>query len=120
MAVIPLKTCPEFTAGDHCLLREMIHPDKQDLALRYSLAHARVPVGKTTTPHRLTTSEVYFILQGHGRMHIDDEISEVTVGDTVYIPPHTVQCITNTGTDELTFICIVDPAWQDENEEILG
>ncbi|MCF7972616.1 MAG: cupin domain-containing protein [Phycisphaerae bacterium] len=120
MPVIALKSCPEFTAGDHCLLREMIHPDKQDLALRYSLAHATVPAGKTTTPHRLCTSEVYYILQGQGLMHIDDDHSEVAVSDTVYIPPHAVQSITNTGPGELTFICIVDPAWQDENEEILG
>ena len=119
MPIIPLTDCPEFTAGDHCLLREMIHPDKRDLALRYSLAHATVPPGKTTTPHRLTTSEVYFIIQGQGQMHIDDEISEVTVNDTVYIPPHAIQYIANTGNNDLTLICIVDPAWQDENEEIL-
>jgi len=119
MPIIPLTDCPEFLAGDHCRLREMLHPDKRDLRLRYSLAHAMVPAGKTTTPHRLTTSEVYFIIQGQGQMHIDDEISKVTVSDTVYIPPHAVQYITNTGAHELTFICIVDPAWQDENEEIL-
>ncbi|NQV31645.1 MAG: cupin domain-containing protein [Phycisphaeraceae bacterium] len=120
MPIIPLTDCVEFTAGDHCLLREMIHPDKQNLALRYSLAHATVPAGKSTTPHRLSTSEVYYILQGQGRMHIDDEISDVTVSDTVYIPPHAVQYITNTGEDKLTFVCIVDPAWKDENEVILA
>ncbi len=119
MPIIHLTDCIEFTAGDHCLLREMIHPDKQPLALRYSLAHATVPAGQSTTPHRLSISEVYYILQGQGCMHIDDEISDVIASDTVYIPPHAVQYITNTGTDELTFVCIVDPAWQDENEEIL-
>ncbi len=119
MPIIPLEDCPEFTAGDHCHLREMLHPDKQDVALRYSLAHAKVPVGKTTTPHRLSTSEVYYITQGQGRMTIDEEVSNVSVTDTVYIPPHAVQYIANTGTDELQFICIVDPAWRDENEEIL-
>lgn len=37
--------CEEITAGDNCILREYLHPDKQDIDLRYSLAHARVPVG---------------------------------------------------------------------------
>lgn len=119
MSIIALTDCAEFTAGDHCHLREMLHPDKQDVALRYSLAHATVRVGKSTTPHRLSTSEVYYILQGQGRMHIDDEVNDVKVSDTVYIPPHAVQYITNTGQVDLTFICIVDPAWQAENEVVL-
>ena len=119
MSVIPLNTCEEFLAGDACILREMLHPDKQDLALRYSLAHATVPPGATTLAHRLRTSEVYFILQGQGRMHIDKEITDVGPNDTVYIPPHAPQYISNTGQKDLTFICIVDPAWREDDEEVL-
>ncbi len=33
-----LKDCDEFVAGDDSLLRELLHPDKADLRLRYSLA----------------------------------------------------------------------------------
>jgi len=119
MSVIPLNACEEFVAGDGCTLREMLHPDKQDLALRYSLAHATVPPGTTTLAHRLATSEVYFIIQGQGRMHIDEEISDVGPNDTVYIPAHATQYISNTGQEDLTFICIVDPAWRREDEEVL-
>ncbi len=119
MAVIPLKACEEFVAGDGSILRETLHPGKQDLALRYSLAHATVPPGATTLAHRLGTSEVYFIIQGKGCMHIDSEISDVEANDTIYIPPHATQYISNTGQEDLTFICIVDPAWRREDEEIL-
>jgi len=38
------------------LLRELLHPDKQAIALRYSLAHAIVPVGQTSVPHSLSTT----------------------------------------------------------------
>ena len=119
MSVISLNACEEFTAGDGCTLREMLHPDKQGLSLRYSLAHATVSPGQTTLAHRLRTSEVYFIIQGQGRMHIDDETSDVGPNDIVYIQPHATQYISNTGQEELTFICIVDPAWRKEDEEIL-
>jgi mannose-6-phosphate isomerase-like protein (cupin superfamily) len=119
MSVIPLKTCDEFVAGDGCMLRETLHPDKQNLALRYSLAHATVPPGATTLAHRLGTSEVYFIIQGKGHMHIDKEVSDVGPNDTIYIPPHATQYISNTGQEDLTFICIVDPAWRKEDEEVL-
>jgi hypothetical protein len=57
-----LKDCDEFVAGDDSILRELLHPDKADLRLRYSLAHAVVRPGQTTRPHRLKTSEVYYIL----------------------------------------------------------
>ena len=119
MAIIHLSDCPEFTAGDNCLLRETLHPDKQDLSLRYSLARAVVPPGKTTARHRLSSSEVYYIIQGQGRMSINEEISDVGPNDTVYIPPLAVQSISNTGQGDLVFICIVDPAWQPEDEDIL-
>ncbi|MDH6099086.1 cupin domain-containing protein [Anabaenopsis sp. FSS-46] len=118
MLVQNLKDCQEFIAGDNTILRELLHPDKQPLALRYSLAHATLPVGKTSQPHSLTTSEVYYILSGQGEMHIDDETQIVSSGDAVYIPPNTRQFIRNCGVEPLVFICIVDPAWRKEDETV--
>ena len=119
MFVRSLHDCDEFTAGDDSILRELLHPDKADLAIRYSLAHAKVAPGQITKPHRLKTAEVYYILAGSGRMTIGDESQTVGPGDCIYIPPEAVQFIENTGADELVFICIVDPAWRLEDEEIL-
>jgi len=116
MLIRALKDCEEFIAGDNCVLREILHPDKEDLKLRYSLAHAVVKPGQTTWKHRLTTSEVYYIMQGEGMMHIDDESAPVKPGATVYIPPLATQCITNSGNTDLVFLCIVDPAWRKEDE----
>lgn len=119
MFIRELHDCPEFIAGDNCVLREILHPDKADLALRYSLAHAVVKPGDTTWEHRLRTSEVYYIMEGEGVMHINGESSPVRPGSTVYIPPMARQCITNSGKSDLRFICIVDPAWRKEDEEVL-
>lgn len=118
MFIQKFNACPEFIAGDGTLLRELLHPDKQSIAVRYSLAHAIVPVGQTSFPHSLTTSEVYYILSGQGEMHIDDECQTVEAGDTVYIPPQAKQFIQNTGTEPLVFVCIVDPAWRQADETI--
>lgn len=119
MFVRRLSDCEKFMAGDRSVLREILHPDKADLAVRYSLAHATVRPGKSTLPHRLRTSEVYYILQGHGRMHIDGRVAEVSADCAIYIPPHATQHIENTGPGDLVFLCIVDPAWRSEDEEIL-
>jgi len=119
MFIRELHECEEFIAGDNCKLREILHPHKADLALRYSLAHAVVAPGDTTWQHRLKTSEVYHIIEGEGVMHINGESAPVRPGSTVYIAPLARQSITNSGKIDLKFICIVDPAWRREDEEVL-
>lgn len=118
MLVRKLSECEEFIAGDNTILRELLHPDKQPLALRYSLAHATLPIGKTSTLHSLTTSEVYYIISGKGEMHIDEETQIVEPGDAVYIPPNAKQFIHNCGDEPLIFVCMVDPAWRKEDETV--
>ena len=113
-----LNDCEEFIAGDNTILREILHPDKADLELRYSLAHAVLKHGKTSYPHALKTSEVYYILEGHGLMFIDEESREVEAHETIYIPPGAKQYIKNIGDQDLKFLAIVDPAWQESDEII--
>jgi mannose-6-phosphate isomerase-like protein (cupin superfamily) len=118
MLIQKLNACTEFVAGDGTLLRELLHPEKQPIALRYSLAHAIVPAGRSSLPHSLKTSEVYYILSGQGEMHIDGESQVVEAGDAIYIPPHAKQFIRNDGMEPLVFICMVDPAWRKEDETV--
>ncbi len=119
MLVRRLTDCDPFIAGDHSLLRELLHPDKADVQIRYSLAHATVAPGDKTQAHRLHTAEVYYILRGRGQMHIDAESADVDAGCAIYIPPGSVQSIENTGNGPLVFLCIVDPAWRHEDEEVI-
>ncbi len=104
---------------DKSLLGELFHPKQyvDQVSTRYSIAHARVASGQSTLPHTLLrSSEVYYILQGTGLMHIGDETEPVTSGHLVYIPPGEVQFIENTGDGELIFLAIVDPAWRADDE----
>jgi mannose-6-phosphate isomerase-like protein (cupin superfamily) len=113
-----LNDSKEIIAGDDSILCELLHPEKEDLHIRYSLAHAKVLPGKATKPHRLKASEAYYIITGNGLMHIDEESFEVSPECTVYIPPNATQYIENTSDSDLIFLCIVDPAWRKEDEEI--
>jgi mannose-6-phosphate isomerase-like protein (cupin superfamily) len=113
-----VNDCEEVIAGDDSILRELLHPEKTDLQIRYSLAHAKIPAGDTTRPHRLKNSEVYYIVAGHGLMHIDKESFEVGPECAVYIPPGAGQYIENISDSDLIFLCIVDPAWRKEDEEV--
>ena len=119
MYIKDIKKCDKVTAGDNTALRELLNPLREDIKIRYSLAHAIVKPGEITIKHKLKNSEVYYILQGEGLMHIDDETEKVQTGQAVYIPPDSVQFIQNTGQSDLSFLCIVDPAWKAGDEEIL-
>ena len=113
-----LSDCKEILAGDNTLLRELLHPVRNGAAIRYSLAHAKLARGTASLPHRLKTSEVYYFISGQGRMHVDGEVTPVGPEQVLYVPPGAVQHVENTGTDELVFLCIVDPAWRAEDEEV--
>jgi mannose-6-phosphate isomerase-like protein (cupin superfamily) len=120
MKIKKLKDCPQITAGDNTTLREILHPERDHpFAGRYSLAHAVLPPGQASLKHRLKTDEVYYVLAGKGEMHVDNESAVVEAGDTVEIPPGSIQWITNTGDNDLAFLCLVDPAWTEDDEEIL-
>jgi len=106
---------------DRSLIFELLHPDKVPGAenLSCSIAHAIVPVGESTLPHRLKEStELYYILKGEGEMHIGSEQSSIRPGQIVLIPPDASQYVRNTGTTDLEFLCIVAPKWQAEDEEL--
>lgn len=116
-----LRDCPEFVAGDGTRLRELVNPlHDRGFAGRYSVAHATVDPGAASIRHVMRTSEAYYILEGTGMMHINDDATAVGVGDLIEIPPGATQWIENTGTVPLAFLCIVDPAWKKEDEVIEG
>lgn len=120
MLIRKLRDCVQFAAGDNTNLRELLHPDRDyRFHGRYSLAHAVLGPGKSSLRHRLETDEVYYVLSGHGVVHIDDAAVDVEPGDSIDIPPGSVQWIENIGSGDLAFLCIVDPAWKAEDEEVL-
>ncbi len=119
MIIKDLAKCRYFQAADNTLICELLHPGREGLDLPYSIAHAVLQPGSSSLPHRLKTStEVYFILQGAGEMHIESERTTVRAGQAVMIPPGSWQKIHNTGDTILKFICMVSPSWQAEDEEI--
>ena len=122
MIIKKLDKQKEIVALDDTRIREFLNPKHEEIgpSITYSLAHASLSPGKSSLPHRFfEASEVYYILKGKGLMHIDDETTEVEPGDTIYIPPNAVQFIECIGKENLDFLCIVDPAWEPNAEELV-
>ena len=114
-----LRQCPEFLAGDHTRLRELLHPAKASLAFGYSLAHGFLDPGKQSLWHRLKSSEVYYFIAGCGVMKVEEESLAVEAGSVIYVPPGAKQSLVNNGTDPIEFLCLVDPAWTPADEAIV-
>jgi len=113
-----LPDCQEFLAGDHTVLRELLHPAKHAVKLGYSLVHGTLPARQRSKWHALTSSEVYYFIAGQGTMMVNDEACDVVAGSMVYVPPGAKQSLENTGPDEIEFLCLVDPAWRMEDETV--
>lgn len=72
--------------------------------MNFSLAHAILKPGESSLPHKMKSSvEIYFILEGRGIMHSENESKEVNPTQAIYIPPDSVQWIENIGDGDLKF-----------------
>lgn len=120
MHIRDIATADYFTSRDGCRLCELLHPKNDaDLSMDMSLCHCILEPGMATVPHCLEQqTEVYYILSGKGEMHIGEEEAAVTSGQTVAIPPRAVQWIANAGADDLVFLAICQPQWQEADEVI--
>lgn len=108
-----------FVTKDGSRIRELMHPAKH-ASRAQSLAEAVVDPGATTALHRHRTSEeLYYILEGTGRMTLGSREFAVAAGDTICIAPATAHRIRNTGSGPLRILCTCAPAYRDEDTELL-
>jgi mannose-6-phosphate isomerase-like protein (cupin superfamily) len=109
---------PEFEAADKTILSELLNPLNDRIKIGYSVARARLPIGKASLPHRLSSSELYYILSGKGRLYVNENFTDLETGDSALVPENALQYIENISDEELFFLCIVEPYWKPETEII--
>lgn len=101
----------EFHTPERCYINELSNCANDPDA---SIARARVTAGVTTRWHRLVgTIERYVIVSGSGRVEIAGlPAQKVGAGDVVLIPADCPQRITCLGEDDLVFLAICTPRFQ--------
>lgn len=78
-----------------------------------SIARARVQPGVTTALHSLSVDERYLVASGEGRMDVEGLApTQIESGDVVLVPAGRRQRITNTGEEDLVFLCICTPRFE--------
>ena len=111
-----IENIDAFSGHEGTQIRQIFSPEDTDNTTRYSLAHCTIAPGNSSKPHKMKTSEIYYILQGSGIMHIEEEQKVVKKNETIFVPPMSRQFIENNGEGDLIALCIVDPAWKQEDE----
>ena len=111
-----IENLDAFSGNEGTQIRQIFSPKDTDNVIRYSLAHCTIKPGSNSKPHKMKTSEIYYILQGSGIMHIEEEQKTVKKNETIFVPPMSRQFIENNGENDLIVLCIVDPAWKQEDE----
>ena len=113
-----IEEIESFSAQEGAQIRQIFSPTDTDNAIQYSLAHCTINPGDSSKPHAMKTSEIFYILQGSGIMHVGTEQKEIIKNETIFVPPMSKQFIENNGEIDLIALCIVDPAWKQEDEII--
>ena len=100
-------------------IKQYFHPHNTLNGVNYSLAHFTLESGKKSKLHKIRSSEIYYILEGNGKLNVDENVYVMEKNDSAYVPPNSKQFIENSGKDDLKFLCIVEPAWKADDETLL-
>lgn len=105
-----------FQGNEGLKIKEFFNPQNK---INYSIAQFTLESGEKSIIHKIKSSEIYYILEGKGDLKVNDESFHLQKDDSFFVPPNSKQFIKNTGTENLRFLCIVEPAWKIEDETIL-
>ena len=100
-------------------IKQYFHPHNTLNGINYSLAQFTLGPGKKSKRHQIRSSEIYYILEGNGKLNIDENTYVMEKNDSAYVPPNSKQFIENQGEKDLKFLCIVEPAWKADDETLL-
>lgn len=108
-----MTTLKNFDVGGEVIKDDETYVLKDNKTLKnLVLSSTKLYTGKSTRGHRHAgQEEVYFFIQGHGKMIVGDEDSEpfaVGPGNIVLIPDGAFHRVINDGDSNLVFNCVFD------------
>jgi mannose-6-phosphate isomerase-like protein (cupin superfamily) len=90
---------------------DLINPETA-ASEKISIAVIYIDPGKSSTPHyHKVTEEIYYFLEGHGRVIIEDEVYKVSSGSAVYIPLFKLHEVINDSAIRLKFLSADAPPY---------
>jgi quercetin dioxygenase-like cupin family protein len=110
-----LAEAEPFVTRDGSLIRELLGHPTSALVRNQSLAEATLePTQATERHYHRESEEIYFLLEGGGRLEVDGEVRDVVAGDAILIPPgswHTLLA----GPEGARLLCCCAPPYRHED-----
>ena len=112
MSVKDVKDVPAqvVKAGDLTTIQVLISPQEGP---NFALRRFVMEPGGGMPKHTNTVEHEQYVLRGHARIGIGDEVYEVKAGNVVFIPEGVPHWYQNIGEENFEFLCIV-PNKEDE------
>jgi len=112
-------TGTKFPAGR--LTRVMVGPGAPIEAEGFVMGYVTIFPQGSVPLHRHHQEEVYVILRGTGKMHVNDETADVKAGDYIYIDSDSTHLLENTSNEDMIMLFCYSPKgivehWQEELE----
>lgn len=112
-------TGTKFPAGR--LTRVMAGPGAPVEAEGFVMGYVTIFPQGSVPLHRHHQEEVYVILRGTGKMHVNDETADVKAGDYIYIDSDSTHLLENTSNEDMIMLFCYSPKgivehWQEELE----
>jgi len=112
-------TGTKFPAGR--LTRVMVGPGAPIEAEGFVMGYVTIFPQGSVPLHRHHQEEVYVILRGTGKMHVNDETADVKAGDYIYSDSYSTHLLENTSNEDMIMLFCYSPKgivehWQEELE----
>ncbi|GLI51833.1 hypothetical protein TSYNTROOL_19190 [Tepidanaerobacter syntrophicus] len=112
-------TGTKFPAGR--LTRVMVGPGAPVEAEGFVMGYVTIFPQGSVPLHRHHQEEVYVILRGNGKIHVNDETADVKAGDYIYIDSDSTHLLENTSNEDMIMLFCYSPKgivehWQEELE----
>ena len=75
------------------------------------LAVANLAPGKEIEAHVDPMEEIYFVMNGSGKMHVDEDSRQVGPRDATWIPAGSSHSLLNNGDENLLILVVASPNW---------
>ena len=95
----------EMPGAKGCTVRWLV--DQADGAPNFAMRRFEVSAGGHTPKHAHPYEHEVYVLNGEGIVVEGDVQHKLTAGDVVFVQPNEVHQFLNTGTQTLTFLCLV-------------
>ncbi|MGH3829719.1 MAG: cupin domain-containing protein [Pseudonocardiaceae bacterium] len=91
---------------DYNVLGKRLFPWPNVESPSWGSAWVVLPPGQVSTPHAHSEDEIFFIVEGSGKIRVGAEARNIAFGDTIYIRNESEHELTNDGAGRLVYVSV--------------